>query len=194
MRILVVLLMLLSSCVSLAGGPAPAAAPFGPPVMVKLFGLITDNTVGGLTLALEKVQDMTVKPASIFIEIDSPGGEYQAGFELSKAIESVPVPVICRVDGQASSMAFFVLQSCDIRISSGRSTLMIHETVMVGALHRKELSSLTRSMEVKNAALAHQCTKRAKVSVPDFLAKIAEGDWWMTPDEALKLGFIDVVN
>lgn len=189
------LMLLLCSCLSLAGGPAtPAPAVANPAAVAAIEGDITDRSVGPLIMALRSLPQMAVKPPAVVLHIDSPGGEYDAGFRLAKAIEDAPVPVICIVDGDAASMAFFVLQSCDSRIATPRSTLMIHETALIGKIRRQDVGSLVRSMEVKNAALAQQCTKKAKISVTEFLAKIGQGDWWMTPQEALTLGFLDAVR
>lgn len=184
------LMLLLCSCVTMAGGQA---ATFGPPVKTNLSGEITAVKVEPLIAALRAIPDMTVKPAAIFIEIDSEGGEVDAGFALTKAIEASPVPVICIVDGQAASMAFYILQSCDVRAMTPRSSLMMHQVTLIGAIKASNIKTLQKQVETYNKAMVGQCSAKMKLPANEIADKIADGDWWMGADEALMVGAVDSV-
>jgi ATP-dependent Clp protease protease subunit len=136
---------------------------------------------------------MTTRPAAIFLEIDSEGGEVDAGFALTKAIEASPVPVICIVDGQAASMAFYVLQSCDVRAMTPRSSLMMHQVTLIGAIKASNIKALQKQIDTYNKAMVGQCAAKMKLTSAQISAKIADGDWWMGTDEALEVGAIDSV-
>jgi len=185
------LMMLLCSCVTMAGGPA--TTPYGPPVKTHLAGEITAVSVGPLVAALSALPDMTTKPAAIFVEINSEGGEVEAGFALAKAIEASPVPVICIVDGQAASMAFYILQSCDVRAMTPRSSLMMHQVTLVGAMKASTIKALQKQIDTYNKAMVGQCAAKMKLPATEIADKIAAGDWWMAADEALEVGAVDSI-
>lgn len=158
---------------------------------ISLTGSITPATVTATIKALEEVAKK--KPNGIVLEINSGGGDYDSGFLLSKAIERTPIPVTCIVDGDAASMAFFILQSCDKRVATPRSVLMIHEVSWTGAVKTSGIDSVAGFIRTQNEAMLAHCAAKLKIS-KDALAKAITGkDWFLTPDEALAIGAIDEI-
>jgi ATP-dependent protease ClpP protease subunit len=133
------------------------------------------------------------KAKSITLEINSEGGEQEAGFLIAKAIERSPARVTCIVDGQASSMAFYILQSCDTRMATARSFLMIHEVTLVTNLTSGNVESVTNLIRVSNAGVIEHCSAKLKITKEDFAARIKGKDRFMTPDEAVEIGALDGV-
>lgn len=192
--VLLGLLMLLSSCVTVGGGGgAPAAEPPTPPAVIRFEGPVDAASASVLVGALDSIDSMASKPPFVVIEINSPGGEVDAGFAVAKSIERSPVPVVCVVDGQAASMMFYILQSCTVRAATPRSELMMHGVTLIGAVKAGTVATLAKRIEVSNKAMIAQVATRMKLSKEEIAAKIAAGDWWMDAEEALEVGAIDTI-
>lgn len=133
-------------------------------------------------------------PKNIVLYIDSPGGSVGAGFDFSKALENSGAHTKCIVDGDADSMAMFILQSCDERLMTKRSVLMIHEISITyqASGHPTEWANIVNYMKVKNRALVEHIAKRMKISA-DELEKMTAGgaEVWLNWNKATELGAID---
>lgn len=135
---------------------------------------------------------------AVVLEIDSEGGQLDSGFDMIKAIERSRLPVHCVVDGQADSMAFYLLQSCKTRIMTKRSVLMMHQASISGMVNGNSEYWLAYGHQLKaldNALLEHAAA-RMGMKVADLKKKIeGGGQWWMNWDEAQKSKAVDhVVN
>lgn len=130
----------------------------------------------------------------IILEINSPGGYVDAGFKLAREIETSPIPVVCVVDGEAMSMAFYILQSCDTRIMTARSQLMLHRPKSNPGLIDEDdaLATYDQLHHESEAALQHYATH---MHMPiDYIRKqILRRDWYLSPSEALGVGAVDRV-
>jgi ATP-dependent protease ClpP protease subunit len=179
--------------VTLTSGSSQAAEPA---TVMYLHGMITEKSVLPLVANFTKLVQLPKekRPALVVIEINSYGGDYDASFLLAKTIEMSPIEVLCQVDGTAASGAFFILQSCDHRTATGRSSLMWHNATMGDIdITANNVAAIAKRIEVLNAGMTHHVAKKLKISKQEVAAKIALSDWWMTPDEALTVGAIEAV-
>jgi ATP-dependent protease ClpP protease subunit len=175
-----------------------ASAPAPAPVVARihLTGPISDQMAAAFEQALAGATEHAA--VAVLIVIDSPGGEVDAGRRISRDIENSPVPVTCVVDGEADSMAFYVLQSCSVRAMTARSVLMTHEVVqlIVGPVlfTAEELENLVAATRAESEALFHHCSSRLRVSPAEYKRRTRRGRrWWMTAAEALRVGAVDEV-
>lgn len=172
---------LLALLMSLATAPAPAPH-------LQLQTEITAETVAPLVEALGSATGRVV------LEINSPGGEVDAGWTLARAIERSPAHVVCVVDGEADSMAAVVLQSCQERLMTERSVLMFHEPGGAVRGQPRELENALRRMRLMTQQLVRHCARRMHMPWRR-LARLIEGgrELWLGPDEALKMHAVDGV-
>lgn len=195
--VLVVFLVLSSSCVSTGGGNGKATAQSTPEPEIKVVNLKLEGSVGvdtvlPLMFAIGLLNEVAQnKPDLIVLEIDSPGGEVDIGFQLAKAIEDSKIPIVCAVDGEAASMAFFILQSCAVRVATPRSKLMIHGVTIVAPVTQQNLPGLAKLIEVYNEMLIQHIVPRMKLPEAEIRKKMDEGDWWMTAAEGVEFGALD---
>jgi membrane-bound serine protease (ClpP class) len=138
-------------------------------------------------------------PKAIIVEINSPGGEYEAGFIMAKAIEMVDTKVVCVVDQEADSMGFYMLQSCDTRLMTKRSALMVHEPFMVvqgdpRAITVTDAKNSFQALAVSAEGMAEHEASRMRISLKDLVKKIHGGaQWWMGWKDAWEWGAVDGV-
>ncbi len=84
---------------------------------------------------------------TITIEINTPGGEVEAGLSIVDTIMLSKIKFITRVAGTAYSMGAIILAAGDVRQMFPRSTVMIHEMSL--HLHAKASDFLNEAAEVK---------------------------------------------
>jgi len=172
---------------------ATAAVPRVVPVIrfdAAVDPLTVATTQGLLQSALEAGAEAVV------IEWNSPGGQVDAGFALAKTIEAMPIPVICVVDAEAASMAYYILQSCHQRLMTKRSALLIHQPSLAGSFsgNDKDWANIAERLRVLGRAMIEHCSARTKVSADFMASKVADGkDWWLDWREALHIGAVDGV-
>lgn len=176
----------------LAFTPAQAAAPIHP----NHFRFSADIDAANVIQAMRVIDKMGHRYKYILMEINSSGGDIDAGFELAKAIENSPVPIVCVVDGEADSMAFYILQSCHMRLMTTRSTLLIHKpsTVFNNCPVRGNdefYAQLANRLHKWSQAMTQHYANHMKVSAKFIARKIRYHDWVLNADEALKVGAVD---
>ncbi len=133
----------------------------------------------------------------VMLDINTPGGSLSTGFELEKALESTPAQVFCVVDGDAYSMGFYLLQSCQYRVMTKRSSLMAHEPLEVTQgptpLTIRTLEDIQADLHTSARALAEQAISRMKMTYEEFFAKVHAKNWFMAWPEAQARGAVDCV-
>ena len=155
---------------------------------------ISEETVSPLIEALESAPHD--KNDVVVIEINSPGGEIDSGFRLTKAIERYPARVVCIVDGEADSMASYVLMACDQRVMTRRSILMIHEPAIgaEGHMHASEWRNIVDWLVAGKTALFSHYANHMHVSETELANRCSGGrELWMDWHDAQKYGAVDIV-
>lgn len=188
---LLLLLLLTNSCLlsskAYAGGIA---------VLPSLNGPVDELAVISIVGALIQVQSMPVeqRPEVLVLNINSPGGLVEEGFLLVQAIEQSPIPVMCVVDGTAASMGFYILQACDRRVMTARSSLMWHSVSINASVNSRNIESVKNRITVLNAGALNHVAKKMKIPKEEIAERLSFfGDWWIDADEALKIGAVDAV-
>ena len=134
----------------------------------------------------------------VMIEVNTPGGSMDDGHEISRSIEMAPFPVVCVVDGKSASMGMYILESCDTRVMTKRSMLMVHQVALnVGRgarLTQTLLENAQDTIRVATRAYVEWVSHRMKVKTGEVLQKINNGrEWWLDWEEAIKVGAVDKV-
>lgn len=147
--------------------------------------------VRGLAAAVKNHEEVVI------VDIDSPGGEVYTGLAVARimiAADKAGTKTLCVVDGMAASMGAYLLQACSYRVMTRRSQILFHEPA-VSEVGGKEgdLRRVADTLAELNHMLAIFVCGKLKISVPEFEARIKNRDYWLSPDEAMALGAVDVV-
>lgn len=135
----------------------------------------------------------------ILIELNTLGGSLRAAHEISRLIEHSPARVVCLVDGDAVSAGMYILASCDTRVMTKRSDLMVHQVALMSSEGSRVTESTVENqqgmMRVSTRQYLEWVVHRMKgVTYPSILARTAnDREWWMDWQEALKIGAVDKV-
>lgn len=156
---------------------------------------VNDESVAKAIELLHEAEKAEVD--AVIFEWNTYGGSIDAGFLLSRAMEESPLKVICVVDKDAASMGMYLLQSCDVRYMTKRSSLMVHEAAIgTGRFYGHEVSwrNISDRLAAINRAMVEHIVRRMTVTPAEVLNKIRGGaQWWITWDEALKVHAVDYV-
>ncbi len=155
---------------------------------------VSENSV---SMAIQIINEVIKGDAkAIVIEWNTPGGDVDAGFRLARAMEDASVPIVCVVDGDAASMGMYLLQSCDVRMMTKRSSLMVHEAAIAARLEGHEVTwrSIADRLRATNKAMAEHIAGRMGMPPKVLMERIQGGaQWWMNWDEALQVNAVDMV-
>lgn len=178
---------------SAGAGSPDAGAGTETAAKIVFEGEVNEKTVTEIINAMVKIQFMGIN--RVILEINSGGGLVDQGFRLSKYIESSTMNVTCVVDGEAASMGYYILQSCDYRVMTRRSTLMIHDPfveVYNLRLTRRELEYRLRQQDHNAYGWMEHAGHRLKISVKELRKRVRRyGDYELNCDEALEIGAVD---
>lgn len=135
------------------------------------------------------------KREPIRIIISSNGGEVYRGLGIIDVISNSITPIHTICYGTAMSMALPILCSGHYRMISKNSTLMYHEIIYnLGdsklTEHIKEVKEGERINRLYNDILINNTNITLK-----HISKIrrTKSEWYITPDEALKLNIVDEI-
>jgi ATP-dependent protease ClpP protease subunit len=157
---------------------------------------IDDDAAGKFKAFMEAAVEASAD--LVMVELNTPGGSMDDGHEISRAIEAAPFKVVCVVDGTSASMGMYVLQSCDHRVMTKRSMLMIHQvSLMVSPgmrLTDLRVENSAATIRVATRAYVEWVTHRMNAKVPEVMTRIQGGrEWWLDWEEAQQRGAVDVV-
>ena len=125
---------------------------------------------------------------------NSPGGGVIAGMALWDHIQYLRVAghrITTSTVGMAASMAGILLQAGDVRIMGKESWLLIHEGSFGAMGSVGEVEDTVEWVKKIGDRIADIFASRSKMSKAAIKRKWHRKDWWISSDEALKLGFVD---
>jgi ATP-dependent Clp protease protease subunit len=137
-------------------------------------------------------QIFRIPATTIYMYIDSPGGDIISGMKLMDTMKASGKHFVC-IANAAASMAFSILQACDERLVTEPAILMQH----MGAFELYGQAPNNNSMNTFAQKLFRYLNKkdaeRLGMSQKDFYQKI-RNDWWLFGDEAIKVNAADRVT
>lgn len=131
---------------------------------------------------------------AIEIVFNSPGGSVIDGMALwdhIQLVRSAGHHVTTSSVGMAASMAGILLQAGDVRIMGKESWLLIHEGSFGAMGSVGEVEDTVEWVKKIGDRIADIFASRSKMSKAAIKRKWHRKDWWISSDEALKLGFVD---
>jgi ATP-dependent Clp protease protease subunit len=158
------------------------------PIGADMFGEgITDTAVNAVLKSAVTPYD------SILLRLNSPGGDLFQGVSIFNLLKSQGKPVNVVVDGLAASAASLIAMVGDEIVMQPGSMLMVHEAQGFCAGYASDMAKMSETLDAVTSSAADvyvASTKLSKTRVMELLA----AETWMTPKEAVKLGFATQVG
>lgn len=142
--------------------------------------------------ALENNQPPTpVTLSPIFFYISTGGGTCYDGMALHDVIEASPTPIEVICTGKIMSMGVIVALGAKVRKAYRNTTFMIHQVqgLSIGSL--REMEDTVAEVSRINDMLFRIIKEKTSITEAQLNDVVQNRrDWFMTADEALKLGII----
>lgn len=145
----------------------------------------SDVTAYGLVQELNALEGVEL----ITVRIKSFGGDVNEGLAIYNALRSNDAKIVTRVDGFACSIASVIAMAGVERVMCESSLLMVHNpwTSAWGA-NAAEMRKMADDLDKIAAASKMAYLSRINIS-PDELDALMDAETWITPEEALEMGF-----
>jgi ATP-dependent protease ClpP protease subunit len=164
---------------------------------------VTHQSVNKAMLELNKLSRRSRgakgEPLPLTIVLDSPGGDVQAGLGLYDHIRDLSKRghhMTVKVRGMAASMGGIILQAGDERVVGENAHILIHEVnsgVSGKVSEIEEQLAFSKALWVRLVNILAR-NKKCTMTADQILEKSRKLDWWITAEEAVKLGFADKID
>ena len=130
----------------------------------------------------------------VIMRISSPGGEVTAGLAIYDAMRDVSCPVQTVCEGMAASMAAVLFTAGNWRVMMPHAELKIHDPLIqnTGGSAMAIQRSAERIMYLRRQTSQIMADHTGKTL--EEIYQLTQSDYYMSADEAIKLGFADVVR
>lgn len=161
---------------------------------VMIYGDITswrwdESDVSSYTLSRE-IAGLDVDRINVYI--NSYGGEVKEALAIYNALKRHPAKIKTVCDGFACSAASVIFMAGDERVMHAASLLMIHNAWSGAEGNAGQLRKAADDLDTISATAAQ--TYRAAVNISDEeLAALLDAESWITPADALTMGFATAV-
>lgn len=130
---------------------------------------------------------------TIYMYIDSPGGDVDAGFAIFDMIRFIKAPVVLIGMGLIASAATLVLLAVpkDKRVGLPNSRYLIHQPMLGGTMQAvaTDIEIHAKEME-KTRALLNKIIADETGTPLDQVTKDTDRDYWLDAEESVKYGLI----
>jgi len=140
------------------------------------------------------IHDVEYKPKPIRIYIDSYGGQVYQCMGLVGVMQKSDTPVHTIVTGAAMSAGFIITIAGHKRFAYEHSTLMYHQASSIKSGKVKDIEEKliqTKKLQTWMEDMTVDLTKISRSRVKEVYDN--KEDWYMTADEAKKVGAIDEI-
>ena len=157
--------------------------------------VVLSGEVGNWDVSARQIADAIENKTSVplTIKINSVGGDVFEGFALYNAIKMHEGPTTAIVEGLAASAASLFAMAADVVVMRPASMMMVHNPHTVAAGESKDLRQSADVLDkVRDIMVQRYKTKTGQSE--ESLIEMLDAETWLTPEEAVELGFADKVD
>lgn len=159
---------------------------------IYVVGEVTQRMASQFRQHIRTLERLKKVPA-IQVEINSPGGDIEAGFLMIDSIELCKKPVTTRVTGVAMSMGALILAAGKTREALPNASIMVHQgTYRVNAGY-SEMQAEVSECERMEKLCADFLDARTGKTAGYWAARYSGKNLYLTPEQALAENLIDLV-
>jgi ATP-dependent protease ClpP protease subunit len=162
--------------------------------LVPVIGHIYIYGEVGKQVTLDTVlKEITPKATSYEVHIHSPGGEVFEGYAIYNALKNTGKNITVKVEGVCASIATLIAAAGHRIVMNQKAQWMIHNpSVQVGG-EAKDLRNAAAQLDKIKSQLIDSWVGRTKLS-REQLSEMYDNETWLTPEQALEMGFVDEVQ
>jgi ATP-dependent Clp endopeptidase proteolytic subunit ClpP len=152
----------------------------------------TDPEVTPIEFQL-KLQAVINKDVKIFI--NSPGGNVFAGLAIYHMLKRHPANKTCYVDGMCASISSVIAMACNKIVAPKTSLMLVHKPLIAGYVYGNaiDLRTFAEELDKVETVIVEAYTAKTGLTA-EKIREVMEKDAYMTGEEAVSLGFADVLD
>lgn len=160
---------------------------------VVLEGVVRQANINTIIDQTNEMVKLSNKP--IYLMINSPGGEVDAGFDLINQMKYLKadknVKIYCGIHSFAASMAADIQAFCTETYATRRSKILFHQ-IGYGNLsgNATDLDDYSSLLSRENQEINAEIAEALGITVAEYVEKTRR-NWILTATEAAKIGMID---
>lgn len=137
---------------------------------------------------------------NIFLYINSPGGDVDAGYSIYESLRMSGKRVITYATNNVYSCAVLIYLAGEYRFAHNHSSFMIHEPYHETGDDRMTSKNYSRNLNELNECIDNFFSlicSRCNLTMPKlkkFLQKAPDGEWYFRTDLAMKLGIVHEIG
>lgn len=147
-------------------------------------------TGGGVTAKRVAGALRSIGPQDIFVDINSPGGDYFEGVAIYNMLREHPKSVTVRILGMAASAASLVAMAGDQILIGKAGFMMLHNAWVMAVGNRHDLEQAAKTMEPFDDAMATVYSERAGVKKAKAVEWL-DNETWFNGTQAVDAGLAD---
>lgn len=128
----------------------------------------------------------------IEVEINSPGGDVFSGSEIYTALMGYAGGVTTKVVGVAASAASIIAMAGNPAMISPTAEIMIHNVSMGAGGDYRDHQHAAQMLQDYNSTIANAYMLKSGMA-KERLLELMNAETWLTPQQALEMGFVDEI-
>ena len=126
------------------------------------------------------------------VEINSTGGDVWAGSEIYTALKSYGGGVTTKIVGIAASAASIIAMAGNPAMISPTAEIMIHNVSMGAGGDYRDHQHAAQMLQDYNSTIANAYMLKSGMA-KERLLELMNAETWLTPQQALEMGFVDEI-
>jgi ATP-dependent protease ClpP protease subunit len=160
--------------------------------VIDILDVIGEDWWTGEGITAKRVSAALKSSGDVTVNINSPGGDVFEGIAIYSLLQMHPGRVVVNVLGLAASAASVIAMAGDTIAMAPASFLMIHNTWMLAAGDRHDMTDASAFLAPFDSALADLYAARSGAKASDVSAMM-DDETWMSGSEAVAKGFADAM-
>lgn len=145
-------------------------------------------------LAEDFVKDLTaIKAETVHIRLNTPGGDVFDGTAIANTIKQLKAKTVIHIDGLAASIGSIIALAGDEVRMSENAFFMFHEAWSFSIGNAEDMRETAKLLDKIDGVLAKTYANKTNKDV-DEIKELMAAETWLTADEALEMGMIDVID
>lgn len=162
-----------------------------------IYGTISDETWWGDEVTPKQFHDdlAALDGKDLCVRINSGGGDVFAAVAIYNQLKTYDGKVTVRIDGLAASAATIISCAGEQVIMPSNALFMIHNPAMFafGGYDANDMRECANQLDLVKQTIVNTYLTRSSLSEDELCQKM-DDETWMTAEEALDYGFVDVID
>lgn len=158
--------------------------------IIHIYSDISESTALEISMGINK---MNPELDSIHVKLNTQGGDFASCISIIRELLSSPYRIITDVVGIAFSAGAVIMLCGDERKCFKMGYIMFHSSSTNVSDRMERIEEWINTLKLADESLMTELLKNTKIDYKKFKKLSKDKDWYISPEEALKFGFINEI-